>query len=207
MVREAFHDVLFPASVSLGARGGPSRRTDIVRLGSGHEVRRARWSQSLRRWDVSVGIKSFEDAEAVLAFFEAREARRYSFRFRDPVDHSSASGGADPSPLDQALGIGDGAATSFALRKAYGSVSRIVDLADDTSVRVAIDGVESDPAAWQLTAERNRVVFDEPPTAGAAVTAGFLFDVPVRFDDDQLVMQLGARGASVPAIRLSEVRL
>ncbi len=38
----AFHEIRFPTAVSLGAHGGPERRTDIVVLGSGYEQRNAR---------------------------------------------------------------------------------------------------------------------------------------------------------------------
>lgn len=205
MAREGFHDVLFPAAVALGAIGGPSRRTNIVRTASGGEVRRARWSGSLRRWDVALGVRGFDEAEAVLAFFEAREGRRFAFPFTDPIDHSSASGGMQPSSLDQVLGSGDGTTTRFSLVKSYGRVSRAIDLAQAGSVAVAIGGVET--SAFTLTPERDAIILDVPPAAGAQVTAGFLFDVPVRFEADELRLQLGARGASVPEIGLVEVRL
>src|SRR5215218_8305599 len=39
-----FHEVRFPLDVSLGSRGGPVRRTDIVTLASGREHRNSRWA-------------------------------------------------------------------------------------------------------------------------------------------------------------------
>ena len=44
-----FHEVRFPLDVSLGSRGGPVRRTDIVTLSSGREHRNSRWAGSRRR--------------------------------------------------------------------------------------------------------------------------------------------------------------
>ena len=44
----AFHAVRFPAGISLGASGGPERRTEIVVLGSGAEERNSRWADSKR---------------------------------------------------------------------------------------------------------------------------------------------------------------
>jgi uncharacterized protein (TIGR02217 family) len=44
------------------------------------------------------------------------------------------------------------------------------------------------------------------PGVGAAVTAGFLFDVPVRFDTDYLEVDLSAFAAgAIPSIPLIEI--
>jgi uncharacterized protein (TIGR02217 family) len=51
-----FHEVRFPLDVSLGSRGGPVRRTDIVTLSSGREHRNSRWAQSRRRFDAGLGV-------------------------------------------------------------------------------------------------------------------------------------------------------
>jgi uncharacterized protein (TIGR02217 family) len=51
------------------------------------------------------------------------------------------------------------------------------------------------------------VTLDVAPAAGAAVTAGFLFDVPVRFDTDRLDVELTSfDAAEAPSIPLIEVR-
>jgi uncharacterized protein (TIGR02217 family) len=45
------------------------------------------------------------------------------------------------------------------------------------------------------------------PAIGATVTAGFEFDVPVRFDSDLLSVNLSAfRAGDIPDIALVEVR-
>lgn len=206
MAREGFHDVLFPLDVALGARGGPTRRTDVVQLASGDEVRRARWSRSLRRWDVAAGVRSLADAERILSFFEAREGRRFAFAFRDPFDHASGQAGADPLPTDQEIGTGDGETVRFHLSKTSDGVVRSIDLAREGSVRVAVGGVEL-PGGWSLHPLRDSIVFDAPPAEGQVVSAGFLFDVPARFDTDELVFEAGARGASIPSMILREVRI
>src|SRR5215470_19731097 len=102
----AFHEVLFPTSVALGASGGPERRTEVVQLASGFEERNALWAQSRRRWNAGMGVKTLDDLHAVIAFFEARLGRLHGFRFKDALDHKSCAPGAAVSPLDQALGAG-----------------------------------------------------------------------------------------------------
>ena len=45
------------------------------------------------------------------------------------------------------------------------------------------------------------------PFSGAAVTAGFLFDVPVRFDTDFLEVDMSAFAAgAIPKIPVVEIR-
>src|SRR5919107_6011792 len=116
-----FHEVRFPLDVSLGSRGGPVRRTDIVTLASGREHRNARWAQSRRRYDAGLGIRTLDALYAVIAFFEERRGRLYGFRFRDRVDWRSGPPSQAPRIDDPVLGTGDGARRSFALVKTYGS--------------------------------------------------------------------------------------
>ena len=86
----AFHEIRFPDNISRGARGGPERRTQIVELASGDEERNASWANSRRRYDVAYGIRRADDLAAVVAFFEARNARLYGFRYKDWADYKSA---------------------------------------------------------------------------------------------------------------------
>lgn len=51
----AFHEVRFPLRVSLSTSGGPVRRTDIVNLSNGREVRNQRWANSRRSYDAGSG--------------------------------------------------------------------------------------------------------------------------------------------------------
>ena len=89
-----FHETDFPLAVALGASGGPERRTEIVTLTSGREVRNGRWADSRRRYDAASGIKTLADLGAVVAFFEERRGRLYGFRFRDRSDDRSSAPGA-----------------------------------------------------------------------------------------------------------------
>ena len=177
-----FNDVRFPLALAAGARGGPERRTEVLTLASGREVRGAHWAGSRRRWDVGGAVDTLSKLHDVIAFFEARQGRLYAFRFRDPMDFSSAGPGANVSALDQVLGQGDDARLRFGLRKAYGDVWRAIGLPVVDTVRVAIDGVEV--SNW--TTEGGEIVFAEPPAIGVSVTAGFEFDCAVRFESDRL---------------------
>ncbi len=206
----AFHDVLFPLQLGYGATGGPEFSTQVVITGSGHEQRNSQWGDARLYFDAGVGVRSEADLTALVAFFRARRGQAHGFRFRDPLDHDSGpGGGAGIAATDQRLGIGDGRITRFALLKRYGDAEdpqrrRITRPVAD-SVRVAIDGVAV-ASDWAL-GEGGHVDFTTPPPAGARVTAGFAFDVPVRFAVDRIDVSLaGWRAGELPSVPLVEVR-
>lgn len=191
-----FHDVAFPLPLAFGARGGPSRKTDIVPLSNGHEHRNSPHAHSRRRYDVGIGIKSLSDIHVLIAFFEARHGQRYAFRLRDPIDHQSNAPGTTLSIGDQDIGVGDGIQTEFLLKKTYADTSGLHERAITKpvagSVLVALDGVQTPVTVDALT---GGVTFNTPPMSGAIISAGFQFDVPVRFDTDRLDISLEGFGA------------
>lgn len=211
----AFHEVGFPTQISRGAQGGPERRTDVVVLGSGHEERNARWADSRRSYNAGYGIKSLDDLHMVIAFFEERRGRLYGFRWRDPLDFQSCTPQGTPAPGDQPIGTGDGATAVFQLRKTYGSAfspwAREIRKPVAGTVRVAVAGIEAvEGSAFTVDATTGEVQFQagHSPPNGAAVTAGFAFDVPVRFDTDRLEISLsGFQHGAIPSIPIVEVRL
>lgn len=205
-----FDEVVFPASVALGAVGGPERRTEIVALGSGHESRNARWYASRRRYDAATGLKTLGDLAEVVAFFEARRGRLIGFRWRDGLDDRSCRPSGAPTAFDQVLGVGDGATAAFRLVKRYGdgdaAYLRTIAKPVAGSVLVAVDGAAAE--AVDLDATTGVVTFPpgHVPTAGARVTAGFRFHVPVRFDTDQIRVDIAAFAAgAVPSIPVVEI--
>jgi uncharacterized protein (TIGR02217 family) len=211
----AFHDVLFPLDIALRSAGGPERRTEIVALGSGREERNARWAHSRRRYDAGYGIKTFEALSQAVAFFEERRGRLHGFRWRDRLDRSSAAPGVAIAPTDQPIGAGDGETAQFQLFKTYGELHapyrRPIVKPVPGSVRVAVGGVEANEGtAFTCDATTGIVTFlpGHVPTGGAFVTAGFSFDVPVRFDTDYLEVDLSAfEAGAIPKIPLVEIKL
>ncbi len=205
-----FHEVRFPDDISRGARGGPERRTQIVELASGDEERNASWANSRRRYDAAYGIRRADDLAAVVAFFEARNGRLYGFRFKDWADWKSCLPSGAPAATDQSIGTGDGTTTDFQLVKAYDSGSqtwtRTITKPVAGTVLVAIDGLEQ-ATGWSVDTTTGIISFTPAPATGATITAGFEFDVPVRFDTDTLDVTLDIeRLGSITSIPLIEVR-
>jgi uncharacterized protein (TIGR02217 family) len=175
----------------------PGFSTAIVTSAGGQEVRTASWTAARTRYDAGPGVRSEADIVTLLAFYRARMGPARGFRFRDPFDWSLDG--------DQLLGTGDGATARFALVKMYGDVARRITRPVAGSVRAAVNGVETSGFALE---EGGWIAFDAAPAAGAVITAGFLFDVPVRFADDTLSVTrahfLAGAAPSVPLVELKE---
>jgi uncharacterized protein (TIGR02217 family) len=143
---------------------------------------------------------------ALTAFFEARRGRLYGFRFRDFADFKSCAPGEAPAATDQRIGTGDGVRRSFGLRKVYGDHERRIRKPVEGSVRLAVNGVET--TAFSVDPATGQVTLAAAPASGAVVTAGFVFDVPVRFDADRIEVTLESFGAGrMVAMPLIEVRV
>ena len=182
---EVFHDVRFPMRLSLGAVGGAERATEILSLASGKEIRNTRWAQSRRRWDVGGAVTDLSRLQELVAFFEARMGRLFGFRFRDPLDHSSGSFGQDPTAEDQVNGTGDGTNRVFQLTKTSGMSIRPITKPIAETVTIGLDG-QTVLSGWDVDPLSGEVSFEEPPQAGAIISAGFEFDCAVRFETDQI---------------------
>jgi uncharacterized protein (TIGR02217 family) len=208
-----FHEVRFPAALSVGSSGGPERRTEIVTLRNGFEERNSPWAHSRRRYDAGLGVRSLDDLVELIAFFEARHGQLYGFRWKDWTDFKSCAPSATPAATDQRIGTGDGVRTAFELSKTYASGAqsyvRPVRKPVAGTVRVAVSGVPLlAGAGFSVDLEDGRVHLVTAPAAGAPVTAGFEFDVPVRFDSDRITTSLaGFAAGEVPSIPVIEVRV
>ena len=201
-----FDDVTFPIEIGAEASVSPGFSTNIVTSASGFESRNANWAQARLRFDAGPGVRGDSELETLIAFFRARRGPAVGFRFRDPYDFSSNGMSAAPTPTDQAIGTGDGTRDQFALVKQYGTGElRRITRPVGGSVRLAVGSAEL-VSGWTLEPQ-GVVQFAEPPAAGAAVTAGFLFDVPVRFAEDRIeVNRATFRAGEAPSVPLIEIR-
>ena len=207
-----FHDIRFPANLSFGALGGPERRTEVVALANGHEERNTPWAQSRLRYDAGLGLRALDDVEALLAFFEARRGRLHGFRWKDWADYKSCPASKQIDATDQQIAIADGGTRAFQLIKTYRSGAqaeprRIVKPVPGT-VRLAVAGVAlEDLRGWSVDHATGIVTFDTAPGKGAEITAGFEFDVPVRFDTDLIQVSVESfRAGELPSVPVVEIR-
>jgi uncharacterized protein (TIGR02217 family) len=208
-----FHEVRFPASLSFGAVGGPERRTDVVTLVNGHEERNTPWAHSRRHYDAGLGMRSLDDVEALIGFFEARQGQMYGFRWKDWADYKSCLPSATVSFRDQVIARGDGKQTQFQLIKNYRSGEQVYARPITKPVLGTIRvGVEADElregTQYTVDVTTGIVTLSYAPNLGEEITAGFEFDVPVRFDTDRIQSSVASfQAGEVPNVPVIEVRV
>jgi uncharacterized protein (TIGR02217 family) len=208
-----FHDIRYPANLSFGSTGGPERRTEIVTLANGFEERNTSWADSLHRYDAGSGLRSLDDLSALIAFFEARKGPLYGFRWKDWSDYKSGLPSQATTETDTEIGRGDGVTAVFQLQKVYlsgpSSYSRPITKPVAGTVKVAVAGlpkVEGTEFTYDETT--GLLTFAFPPDIDALVTAGFEFDVPVRFDTDRISVSVASfQAGEVPDVPVVEVRI
>lgn len=197
----AFIDIEFPKDIALQATVSLERATDVVTLASGREERNSRWANSRRRYNFSSGVKGRADIERITKMFETARGRFFCFRWHDGLDFQSCVLGHEISAQDQYIGIGDGIKTQFQLRKAYGENQDIyyrkISKPKTQSVRVAVNATELATTAFHVDGNNGMVSFATPLAPNALITAGYLFDVPVRFETDRLDIELSQFNAAV----------
>jgi uncharacterized protein (TIGR02217 family) len=207
----SFDEVELPLRVGFGSKGGPNFSTEIVVIDSGYERRNQNWAQARRVYDVRAGVRSTADAAALLNFFHARAGRARGFRLRDWSDYSSAADNlSTPAFSDQAIATGDGATGIFQLVKNYASGGvthvRTINKPVTGSIVIGVNGTAL-TTGWSVDTTTGLVTFATPPASGAQITAGYLFDVPVRFDADYLPLTAENYVAYQAEIPLVEVRV
>ncbi len=209
----SFHEIRFPTAISRGAQGGPERRTDVVVLGSGYEERNSRWANSRRSYNAGYGVRSLDALHEVIAFLRS-VAAAHGFRWRDHADWKSGPPSAVTTPLDQVIGTGSRAGLTFQLKRLTAFHT------PPSCARSQACGGHGENRGGGRDTNRGHafrcrcrhgtchVRGRRSATDGAIVTAGFEFDVPVRFDTDKLEINLsGFQSGAIPSIPVVEIRL
>lgn len=209
----SFHEVRFPANLSLGSVGGPERRTEVVTLANGFEERNTPWAHSRRRYDAGVAMRSLDDIETLIAFFEARRGQLHGFRWKDWADYKSCAPSKEPAYRDQLIAMGDGVTRVFQLNKTYSSggesYTRPISKPVEGSVRIGISTDELvDTVHYTVDTTTGLVSFVDAPDDGERITAGFEYDVPVRFDTPSIQTSVANfQAGEAPSVPVVEIRV
>ncbi len=182
-VNPIFDEVLFPPGLSTGSAGGVTYRTSVVPAASGYEQRNAAWPSGRLKWTLSKDLIKPAMRDQLISFYRARQGRLRAFRFRDPFDNQAAG---------QVLNYSGG--LTFQLIKTYGDAAntetRIIKKPVAGSVTLTRDGV-SFPAAGNWAIDSTTGIGTLAANqAGHTLAASYSFDVPSRFDFDELSMSL-----------------
>ena len=208
-----FHEVRFPANLSFGSVGGPERRTEIVTLANGFEERNTPWAHSRRRYDAGVGMQSLDDVATLIAFFEAREGQLHGFRWKDWSDYKSCLPSKDIGFEDQVIAHGDGVTSEYRLARAYASggasYSRPITKPVLGTVKIGVQRAQMvESIHFTVDYATGMISFEHPPEEDVEISAGFEFDVPVRFDTDRIQTSVASfQAGDVPNVPVVEVRI
>jgi uncharacterized protein (TIGR02217 family) len=197
----SFVEVQFPPDISYGSSGGPTFSTDVIEAFSGFEQRNINWSAARARYNVAHGVKTQAQLDELISFFRARQGKAIGFRFKDWTDYQA---------VGQNIGTGNASQTIFPLIKKYTSggvtVTRTIKKpTNNGTLKIYLNAVLQS-SGYTVNYATGEITFSTAPGSGVVVTADFEFDVPVRFDTDQLdaaIDDFGTRSWSdIPLVEL-----
>lgn len=208
-----FHHVVFPDRFAFGSTGGAEFLTDITETASGFEHRNSSWATARRKYNLTTGPRRLSEIQLLNRFFQARRGRLHGFLFSDWLDNSSAIAGGTVSAFDETLHAVDGSPHRFQFFKTYAAegevVRRRIHKLNAGTVVIAKDGhILANNLDYTLDAQRGEMTLTSAPSSTSTLTAGFQFYVPVRFDSDQLDVQLVSFDTAIlQSVSLVEIRI
>lgn len=198
--------------------GATRWQTDVQEGLNGTEVRNADWQDSLRRFDISPGVKTLTDQQLVEAWHMACQGAAIGFLMRDWKDYKvtqaqlSLGSGAYSQGVMSAVG---GSTTVFQLEKLYsnGYRARRRKITRPAAGSVTLYDASNNLIAggYTLDTVTGRVTFAVPPGFVPTWTGNFF--VPSRFESDeiewdviQFALASGKGHGEMPQIVIVEVR-
>ena len=171
-----------PDTISYGSSGGPSFKTFVFTGDSGRDGLVQGWERVKARYDVQYAIRDIVDLRAVVNMFYNCRGKAVGFRFKDHSDFVATD--------EPCIGLVNGVNTTFRLQKRY------------TSGALSFDRRIFKPVAGTLSVEKNGsgigftsfntttgvFTLSSAPIISDVITASFQFDVPVRFDTDEMMV-------------------
>lgn len=188
----------FPDQLAYGLLVGPAFRSDVIRVASGAESRNQVWERELQMFDGSTTHRTQDERNQITAFFRAMRGRVHGFRIKDWSDFRVDAG-------EGVLQLVTGETVEYQMYKRYASGGQVTDRIITKPVAgpsLAVQG----PGTYTIDTTTGIV------TASGGAPTGWTgyFDVPVRFDQDELLWQVeGSAGGRVyiaSSLKLIEIR-
>ena len=178
MIKKSFYDVRFLADNSIGSYGGPEFSTNVATTENIVEYRNINWSGSRNRYNLAPAIKSKEQLEYLISFFRICKGRAIGFRFKDWNDYQLKN---------EIIKVSEDNCKSIQISKTYSigkfSSKRIITKPVPGSVEILLNNQIIHPF---IDHSKGLVFFDNHLKKGDILNIGCEFDVPVRFDIDNL---------------------
>lgn len=202
----------FPDNISYGSKGGPKYNTVVTTVNSGFEYNNINWDQARHMYDVAMGVRSMEELSDLVSFFHITRGKGHYFRYKDWADYKSCNLQDTPASTDQVFGIGDGATLEFQLIKTYDLSGGVINQRDITkpvsAISIALNGtLQTVTTHYTVDYTTGIVTFVTAPAAAVSITWGGEFDVPCRFDTDELELSLDFYGYGSAGVPVKEVRV
>lgn len=210
----AFINYRLPDDIERGARGGPRFNTTVATIFSGHEKRNINWQQARGEWDIGYGLQELFDLDepsaltslrAVRDLFYAARGRAHSFKFKDWADYEIGQPG-----VPQQIAVGDGSRTQFQLVKTYSAsglflYSKPVHKPIVSTYSVFVNSIST--SSYTIDSSTGLLTISPAPENGHPIAVYGEYDVVVRFDSDELVIDMAVfNSGSLPNIKIVEVR-
>lgn len=213
----------FPDNISYGSKGGPKFNTVITTVNSGFEFNNINWDQARHSYDVAMGVRDLQELSQLVSFFQIVRGRGHYFRYKDWFDYKSCALDELISSSDQTFGIGDGVTTEFYLLKTYDLSGGIINerfitkpvngtiLIEVNAILLTEDtytnGISNNDNDYWIDYTSGKVTFNVAPADTTSIKWGGEFDVPCRFDVDQLELSMDFYGHGSTGIPVIEVRV
>ena len=213
-------DPRFPENISYGSQGGPRYNTIVTAVNSGYEYSNINWDQARHQYDASMGIRTMSELYDLIQFFHIARGKGHYFRYKDWGDYKSCPVDDTPTKDDQLFGVGDNSTTEFQLVKTYDlggtitnqrTISKPVGVDEnDTTILIALNTVlqtEGSGSDYTIDYSTGIVTFNSAPGSSVNITWGGEFDVPCRFDTDELALNLDFYLHGSTSVPIKEVRV
>jgi uncharacterized protein (TIGR02217 family) len=202
-------DYRLPEHIERGSGFGPTFKNVIQEAISGNEQRFAQWGRCRSVGSISYGLQDSADRDgtfqAILAMWRAHYGSLRPFRFRDWSDYQATN---------EVFGTGDGTTRAFQLTRTYDPSLILTGLAGSLFYVREIILLASTPVikdnnvvttAYTISSS-GLVTFTSAPANTHQLTWSGEFDVPVRFDTDQLpVIMNEGNIIAINALSIKEV--
>lgn len=213
----------FPDDISAQSVFGPAYFTLLAMNLAGKELRNQNWSSALRKGTIGQEIQDQTQFNALMDFFHVAEGQTHGWRFKDWADFivNSGQGRLGVLGVSSASATATGSA-SYQLFKRYVNSANPTLNPKDRAITKPVSGqvsvyragvlVAFGAASGQITCDTTTGVItwsaSAYPASGEALTWQGQFDVPCRFDTDQMASVTHLiNNESWPNIPIIELRL
>lgn len=197
-----FYELRFPEYISCKFRVGISFDNSLIFSKNGKEQRLLNRHNSRNIYTLDTNNLTNDDVDKIIKIFRVVNGRYGGFRFKDWLDYKA---------VNQQIDITDGEKNSFQLIKTYSIpenlsikyVRKIEKPVLDT-VLLKIDNEQI--SNFMIDYSTGIITLDNVPKKGKVVSCNFEFDVPVRFNSDNLeIKQTNLNNGELEEIKLVEI--